>query len=210
VTLDGNNPSTQIKISADRSALEALGEGAYKCMQQIRLTPKTPGSNVNVPGAVAQPDGSYLLPLNYTAEVNKPFDPNPFYKGGGAAAAAFAFFALLYSTTPRLPNKARFVPALGRNVDDMLLRAEERRTSRGRFLGRSISAGNSGDDVDLRVKSEAAYLHGKWLIPKKTVLEAAREGIRINGQPLKAGDSSVLKEGANVLIDGKRFTYTKK
>lgn len=124
--------STGVNITADRSAIEQLGEGSYECTQNVRMTPKLPGSKIDVPGATPEADGSYTLPLKYTAKVHKPFDPTPFYEGGGAAAAAFAFLALLYSTTPRLPNKSRFVQNFGKK-EEMLLREEERRTWRGRI-----------------------------------------------------------------------------
>lgn len=78
------------------------------------------------------------------------------------------------------------------------------------FIGRSISVGGSGEDVDLKANGHAFDVHGKWLFPKNTIITAQKKGIGVNGQPLEPGSSTVLDEGALVNMGVRSFDYTKK
>jgi hypothetical protein len=209
VTVDHNSPSVEVQITADRAALEALGEGSYKCRQQIRYTPSDPNAKVDAPGAI--PDGdSYLLPLDYPAKVHQPFDWTPVFLAGGGLLGLLAAFGGFYSTTPRLPNRSRLTPVGRRNVDDFLLRDTEKYNSfKGRWLGRPITLGN-GSDVDLGVgvPQDAAEVRGTWFFPKKTTLKALTPGITVGGDRLEEGDKVEVSEGATVRFKAKQFTYT--
>jgi hypothetical protein len=121
------------------------------------------------------------------------------------ALAGIAFLGFFYSTTPRLPDGARFV-STGRR-SELGLREAERQGFKGRFVGRTIRLGNNFDTVDLGLESTAARAHGRWRFSKKTVLVPLRNGVSVDGEPLNEGQERVLAEGDVVAVDGRRFTY---
>lgn len=189
VLIDGQQSSVVFTISTTAGALISRGNGDHVFTGQLLVDAN--GAVFPVRDASSLGNGRYALPFRLTADVETP----PPWTVIGLVLLGL-FLALLagllgWRNRPVLKPAARFEGAGGR-VYEIGAR-------------RRASVGASYDDVPMGLSQTLGTVRGRW---GRKATFTAEQDVKLDGDPLPAGQSRPLGDGSKITAGRTAFTFT--
>lgn len=194
VVLDGGQPGLEVVVSAESGAIQRLGNGDDHAIGgALVVVPND--AEISVPGGVAQEGGSIVKPAPLPAKVYTPFDwmalgrqYAPFAAMGLAALAALGLVAWAW---PGLPRHAAIVDNYGTQFP---------------VTQSGTTVGGPGDGIALGFPQTVGTISSGLF--KRARFTAAHDGVAVDDNPLDAGKSTTLSDGASIDANRMSFEFT--